>query len=847
MDIYMGKTFIAWLTYKKDYYGETNKVCYIYLRYIKQPGGIYEPIEAGEERIDVRITQDEVSAERVVEEHGHLVIVKFNLEPAHRYEGDRYLSIRYNPAFMDSEIEINRFKEKGLLQILETTEEFKIIVKDRCIVSDIPLYTNEVLIGTAACYYGPFDATYETQEQTISLLSKKEHRYRIKSYAAEDVRGVICMYIADEEGIPRLAFMQKDAVAPLKPVNSAIDWISDATLIDGLSATLKAASTGEYGYTKSQIRQIKSVIATSTQLYGAMDLTEERQERLIAMLDQVVFLDEIKRIILSHVFDSPDLIDSLVILACDEYFDIIEEKSRDFSKVKRRLEALQQEREEREKRLAELKSDENMLTKEAQARHHEIMQQLESEEKTVRASLEHLQDEQQRLQHYIGVAQDIAELSTKKESLDAEITRIQTEYDQYKAEKTRLEAQLKKTLNNFKDQVHIIAHAIDNKLLTQVLQAVGGETPEAEALIPFNTQLLCTPRFKTDLSGDRIIKRLHEYLLGANRDISVNDAANYLICIMQGFITTFAGEPGTGKTSLCTLLAKALGLARTDVHSRFVDISVERGWTSHKDFIGYYNPLTKLMEKSNNRVFEALERLHYESEQDADAPFFIVLDEANLSPLEHYWAAFLRLCDEDSAYSRSLSLGGKHQWNIPKHLRFLATVNFDHTTEELSPRFLDRSWIITLDPNTTGGEMAHGETPNREAIVPFSALSAAFLPRGDGGIGDEGIGNKWSKIQSIFRLHNRAVMPRNQKMVHTYCTIACKYMDTQSPENRFAPLDYAVSQKILPLINGTGERYHNLLKELKEECTSMPLCRTHIARILKAADENMGFYQFFAK
>ncbi|MDR1986839.1 MAG: AAA family ATPase [Treponema sp.] len=475
------------------------------------------------------------------------------------------------------------------------------------------------------------------------------------------------------------------------------------------------------------------------------------------------------------------------------------------------------------------------------------MQHLENEEKTLRTALEQLQAEHQYLKQYVGVGRDISELTQQKGILDAEITRIQAEYDQYKSEQTRLETQLNHTLAHFKDQVHLIARVIDSKLLAQVLQAVGEEKPEAEALVPFEKRLLFKPRSKADLSGEGIIRRIYEYLQGANRDLSINDTANYLICIIQGFITTFAGEPGTGKTSLCTILAKSLGLARSDAHSRFVDISVERGWTSHKDFIGYYNPLTKMMEKSNNRVFDALERLHYEHEHGADAPFFILLDEANLSPLEHYWAAFLRLCDEDSAYSRSLSLGGKHHWSIPRHLRFLATVNFDHTTEELSPRFLDRTWIITLDPNTMGGEIAHLEIPNKETMVPFSALSGAFLPRGDAGIGDEGISSKWTKIQSIFKLHKLPIMPRNLKMVHTYCAIACKYMDTQTSENRFAPLDYAVSQKILPIINGTGERYHNLLKGLKEECKSMPLCHQHITRILKAADENMGFYQFFAK
>lgn len=83
-------------------------------------------------------------------------------------------------------------------------------------------------------------------------------------------------------------------------------------------------------------------------------------------------------------------------------------------------------------------------------------------------------------------------------------------------------------------------------------------------------------------------------------------------------------------------------------------------------------------------------------------------------------------------------------------------------------------------------------------------------------------------------------------MVYAYCSIACDLMDTQTPGNRFAPLDYAVSQKILPIISGVGEQYKKLLTELQDECASLPSCSSHISRMIKAA-EDMGFYQFFTR
>lgn len=376
------------------------------------------------------------------------------------------------------------------------------------------------------------------------------------------------------------------------------------------------------------------------------------------------------------------------------------------------------------------------------------------------------------------------------------------------------------------------------------MRELSGE--KADEIVKYDLSLL----EKRHLNGIEIINHVMEFLqYKANRITTYNDVVNYLTCIAQGFITTFAGNPGTGKTSLCTLLAKALGLAGEKERKRFVEISVERGWTSHKDFIGYFNPLTKQMEKSNVEVYDALELINQEFDDKIKAPLFILLDEANLSPIEHYWATFLRICDMDSIAQRTINLGGKTIWHISDNLRFLATVNFDHTTEELSPRFLDRSWIITLNPEIIDEELINQESvENCEEIVSYNDFIEAFSVRKEDNI-DENIITKWNKIKNIFKSNQMGIMPRNIKMVVNYCKVACKYMERQTPETRFAPLDYAVSQKILPTINGTGEEYEKLIKELKEECnkTSMPICARILEKMERKAAENMGFYQFFVQ
>jgi hypothetical protein len=442
----------------------------------------------------------------------------------------------------------------------------------------------------------------------------------------------------------------------------------------------------------------------------------------------------------------------------------------------------------------------------------------------------------------VNLADDIVHLRAETKTAQNELKTVTASVDlaQKSLEHIRDEA---------KKEAKFVADSVDKSFLDLVLRTLGDQEWENRKIPPFSAALL-----SSESRPHKIIDRVLDAMQRANRTLpgddtgSRNEVANYLICLTQGFITTFAGDPGTGKTSLCHLLAKALGLVRDDDNNRFVEVSVERGWTSHKDFIGYYNPLSKTMEISNREVFNALTILDGECRRRGEeiAPFFMLLDEANLSPLEHYWAAFLRICDFDSASVRTVNMGGQSILQVPTHLRFMATVNFDHTTEELSPRFIDRSWIITLSPEDINTNPASLSDAGPAKVVSFPALMKAFSPK-DQKI-DPTILEEWNAIQTIFSSNKLPIFPRNLKMVRNYFQVAFSCMDTSREENRFSPLDYAVSQKILPTLNGTGEKYGGLVDALLTRCSGkLPLCQRHLLRIQEAAENNLGFYQFFTK
>lgn len=503
-----------------------------------------------------------------------------------------------------------------------------------------------------------------------------------------------------------------------------------------------------------------------------------------------------------------------------------------------------------------------------------------------------LEEENKRLKDKLSSIVNVDDLKAEEESLQETIDALKSEIaeleNSLKAkvdEHSALEAQFESKIAEFNDRANQTSKLLDSQLVEKIIRGLGNTplvaTSQVDVVSTKENEVLEASQnaeaqaSESALDNDQevqacvdlsalidpmdtkaIINRVWDVIKGkGHRNVSKNDITNYLICLNQGFITTLAGEPGTGKTSLCVLLAKALGLARNDSSRRFVEIAVERGWTSHKDFIGYYNPLTKSMEKSNVEAFNAFEHMSNEcgsSEVPYDAmkvaPYLVLLDEANLSPMEHYWAIFLKNCDLSSSAHRVISLGGNRVFELPQHLRFLATVNFDHTTEELSPRYLDRSWVIYLDPDHTSEEFDDDELVlNLDSMIPYGSLIKSFSPNDNDSISAD-VDAKWKTIQEIFsHLGAMPIAPRNLKMVHNYCKVACRCMDLS--ESSLTPLDYAFSQKILPEINGSGENYQVLVDALAKECNeeTMPISAKHLQRMQRIAKNNMGFYQFFAR
>lgn len=833
---YQGREILAWMTYNENYAYENTK-CYISPRCFFDNG---EPIRSDDfpdnGAILANFKNTEVSEFFRHSNEPVLIKMRKDLDESRckntHYEPGRGKSkyfISFDPYWHgDSYFTCSEFEGKDFYQIIDTNQDSYI---RRELPKHILLYARQVLLRVDNNLYGPYECTGDRK-----LAGVEKFQYIVGEYDTREYNDQ--MYIVEEN--TNCVFLKQDALPSPFECAHHEDAIDKKTLL----AQFKATLSSEKKYSRSELRRIVDDMSQyiPNNENGIDSATQaKRNKRIQEWILKMAKEDDSDRAsiedLLLRVFQYAN--------EDDQFRDILHEQIRHLPQ--------RQATDEADPIGRDIQQYEEIIT--------DLQNQLEASKAecsdlTAAVNQNTPQSELEEIRHEIDkLNKEIAEKKVQADEWKQKEKEEHDAYDRRVQDNKQVEETFNKTITEFesKAEAALAAKVLDKELMNKLLRSIGEEPLDntAQNLCLPVIQYLETPKTQKE-KQDEIIATVQDYLQNAHREAEWNDVANYLICITQGFITTFAGEPGTGKTSLCTLLAKALGLAGTESSSsRFVDISVERGWTSVKDFIGYYNPLSKRTIASNERVLHAFEQMNYECRKKPNviAPYLLLLDEANLSPIEHYWAPFFKSCDFDSAANRSISLGGKTIYQLPEHLRFLATVNFDHSTEELSPRFLDRSWVITLNPDDI--DASYSKTPpNADHAISFSDLTSAFASDNESQENAQ-IWTKWEDVKRIFKGFNLPIMPRSQRMVTQYLRVAEQCMKTATARTSLAPIDYAIAQKILPTINGYGESYKNLIEELRKQVAinenSMPLTYNHLERMKKAADENMDFYQFFAK
>ena len=450
------------------------------------------------------------------------------------------------------------------------------------------------------------------------------------------------------------------------------------------------------------------------------------------------------------------------------------------------------------------------------------------------------QSMEEELQRYRSLSHDIDALTKQKDRLEQDVDSYIRMSERYRDRALKERDGVVQAIEQGSERMAKIA--FDPFIANKMIKAAASfdEREEKE-----DYQKLCMELSKvtpSPLSGDDLIDYIVEYVQ-KRRNYSRNEIINIYISLAQSFITIFSGEPGTGKTSMGDIIAETLGLLQYGENiNRFVTVSVERGWSSKRDFIGYYNPLTRRYDKNNAKVYNALQILDKERQQSA-YPFVMLLDEANLSPIEYYWADFMRLTDRSSENDAYINIGTEKELYVPETLRFVATINTDQTTETLSPRLIDRASIIKLPKVAPKTNLPTDALPKE--LISWKALSDTFNNRR--GEIPSITQNALKVIYKLFNDYGMNVSARLQLCIKNYILAAQAIMEDETDTlAREKALDFAIVQKLLPKINGYYTVYERFFDALKQACQEYNLKMTEEAvnKLIDAQENNMGYCQY---
>lgn len=208
-------------------------------------------------------------------------------------------------------------------------------------------------------------------------------------------------------------------------------------------------------------------------------------------------------------------------------------------------------------------------------------------------------------------------------------------------------------------------------------------------------------QLSSTMSEEKFILHLESRAKSRKLIYGKEDLINFHASVKSSAFTILSGQSGIGKTQLATLYGEALGLSQKNGTMLIMPISP--AYTEPSDIIGFLNPNTGLYMPADTGLVDFL----INAQNGNDQVHMLILDEMNLSQIEHYFAPFISLL-ELKENDRFLSLYSKNNIchnnekykssiKINNNLIIVGTMNTDETTKDLSDRLLDRSNVVVLE------------------------------------------------------------------------------------------------------------------------------------------------------
>jgi len=322
------------------------------------------------------------------------------------------------------------------------------------------------------------------------------------------------------------------------------------------------------------------------------------------------------------------------------------------------------------------------------------------------------------------------------------------------------------------------------------------------------------------------------------------------LCTKRFLILT--GLSGSGKTKLAQAFVKWIS-SDSDQYSI---VTVGSDWTNREPLLGYPNAIEKgKYVKPHHGVVDLL----IKASKNPDMPYFLVLDEMNLSHVERYFADFLSAMESNEAIQfheggvedlwesdTGLKVPGKIR--MPDNLFIIGTVNIDETTYMFSPKVLDRANVIEfrVDIDDIDAFLDNPVKPNLKPLEGSGASAARdFVQKATNNNqfhdGQVELKNILIEFFSKLKFVGAEFGYRTASEIMTLAANIKEFTKEFTKEqNESWPLekitDAAILQKLLPKLHGSRKKLSPVLEDLAELCIDTDK-ELNIQNILTNRDE----------
>lgn len=332
-------------------------------------------------------------------------------------------------------------------------------------------------------------------------------------------------------------------------------------------------------------------------------------------------------------------------------------------------------------------------------------------------------------------------------------------------------------------------------------------------LIKFN------PKKVIDIMNEFNYNSFHQYTKEAGLIFSEKIIARFVASLCTKPFVICSGLSGSGKTKLAQAFVQ--WISESDAQYKIIPVGAD--WTNREPLLGYPNAIeTDKYVVPENGALEIL----IKAINDEKRPYFLILDEMNLSHVERYFADFLSAMESGEAIPLHTIESSKtkipQSTRLPKNLFIIGTVNIDETTYMFSPKVLDRANTIEfrLNEDDLTNYFDSPISLNMDILKNKGADQGESFVKMATNVSEKDFGNLKVDLLHFFTELKKTGAEFGYRTASEIGRLIQKLEELGESGDDL--LDIAIMQKLLPKLHGSRSKLSKVLIILGALCLTNP-------------------------